>query len=307
MTKNRMGPPAGSPFGLTFDAEIHPATTLSPAELSARMEQGFSVTATRKKPAAAQPAQKKLVKGKIKVPVNAKVPTPEQVADMLKKPVPKKPVQAKPAPKPQPKKPPYRPPQPMSARTRTTDIMNVHREGDMFTVEPIDMKEIERRAALAKIVNRRVPRHLREEFLKKLKANQDAIAKFVMLEVATFDLAVPAALEIAAEYLNDSTDASPTVDLGRVQKMLPYITELKTLLYLCELTGVSKAHAQMLLRTMIDPETPKPVDPMQALTKLLQANRAQPPAPPKPTRREIREQRESNRRTQALLHALRSK
>ena len=306
MTKNRMGPPSGSPFGLTFDAEIHPATALSPAELSARMEQGFSVTATSKKPAA---AQKKLVKGKIKVPVNAKVPTPEQVADMLKKPVAKKPpVKAKPTPQPLPKKKPYRPPQPMTKRTRTADIMNVHREGDMFTVEPIDMKEIERRAALAKIVNRRVPRHLREEFLKKLKANQDAIAKFVMLEVATFDLAVPAALEIAAEYLNDSTDAAPTVDLGRVQKMLPYITELKTLLYLCELTGVNKAHAQMLLRTMIDPETPKPVDPMQALAKLLQANRAQQPAPPpKPSRRDIREQREANRRTQALLHALRSK
>lgn len=290
MSKNRIGLPGGNPFGVSFDAEIDPALKLSPKELVARMEQGFSVTGPSRKPV----KKKTPVKGGIKIPANVVVPSPEQMDAMRK--TPSKPVKRR------------RLPEPMKPRMRTSDILNVRREEDLFTVEPVNMDELARRAALSKIINRRIPKALQARFLTNLKKNQEAIAEFLVVDVASFDLAVPTGLEIASEYLNDSTDAAPSVELGRVKNMVSYITEIKTLLFLCELCGLSKAHTNMLVQNMVNPETSKAQpDTVQLLTKLFQANRAAAPQPTKPTRREMREQKEAARRVQALTHALRSR
>lgn len=141
-----------------------------------------------------------------------------------------------------------------SKKAPAKPALRLNPETGTFTIQQVDIPALDRKAAEEKIVNTlRIPPKLRTAFLNKLKANQEAIAEFLFLEVATFDLAVPASVEILNEYLADSIDVGTSAELGRVSGMLSKLSDLRTLEFLCKLCRVSKANTDMMVRDMLAP------------------------------------------------------
>jgi hypothetical protein len=156
----------------------------------------------------------------------------------------------------------------------------------MFTVNPVNIRALERQSVREKIVNNiAVPPKLKAKFLAKLKQNQDAITEFMLMQVATFDLAVPTAMENLNEYLADCIGAAPQVSLGNVEPMIDKITEVKVLHYLANLAGLKPQQVAMLIRDMSAPKQRRREDPLRQVARALMSQRQQQqPAPPPPQR-----------------------
>jgi hypothetical protein len=262
-----------------------PRIALSPSDLEKRMEQAFTV---HKSDSVTSTGDKPKVKGKIRPPA-VKLAPKSAVKPPAKKPVPKKKPQAKPDVRSllglPPKEPAPAPPYSEKPRRKDAGI-GVSRVGEMFTVNPVNIRALERQSVREKIVNNvEVPRHLKAKFLAKLKQHQDAITEFMLLEIATFDLAVPTAMENLNEYLADCIGAAPQVTLGNVEPMIDKITEVKVLHYLAKLAGLTPQQVAMLVRTMHAPKERRREDPLRQVARALMSQRQQQPAPPPPVQR----------------------
>lgn len=221
-----------NPFGVTSLGDI-PEFGMSGDELARQLGQAFTVSSDAKKA-----KSKTRVTGSVKLPKIKIQPKNPPSAGFVAGSAPKKAAPAK-----------------RKTKTPRPSEPRLNRETGTFTIQPVNIQALEAQAVEAKIVNTiRVPPRLRADFLSKLKDNQEKIAEFLFLQIATFDLAMPTAVEMLNEYLSDSMDVKAGVDLGQVQDMLSKISELRTLEFLCKTCGLSKAHTERLINDMLTPE-----------------------------------------------------
>lgn len=278
-TIHKAGSDGHGPFGMTLDEYEVPVIDMSPEDLAKQLDRGFLARVAGK-----PPGSKPKVKGVVRPPtiqIARKQPATKTnppragfgvsapVKRLPAKKVTAKKIAAKKAPPRFPHIPEYVPRDAMRA-------LNSTQKPQTFTIQPVNTKRLAMEEVRSKIVNTlRVPANLKKEFLAKLKSNQDQIAEFLLLKIATFDLAVPTAVETLQEYLADSTGIPTSADLGRVEGMLGKISEMRTLEFLCKLCGMSKSQIDMLTNDMLAPELKRPEDPLKHIAKALLAQKEQ--------------------------------